>query len=378
MRVLHILTGGHAGGIETLCREIGKKSIHENGFCFMSFGGEIYEQMMEMGLKVYPLYKTGRKWSFNKVAKLLRLAENYDIVVVHHEDPFIELYFLIVVFIRHLPGVRYVHSCYGDEMQLDKNSIKKVLKKVIRQRSISAAARIIFVSEAGKESCEKIYHFDEKKSRVIYNGIADKYLLEGKRHLIKIEKPVEILYVGRLVGIKGIDNLLKAFERLKRDFSVHLSLVGDGEQRRILQELSDQLQLVWKEGAVEGSDVTFYGVQTDITQFYKKASLFIYPSVCQEIFGLSIIEAMAFGVPCISNCVGGIPEVIADRKNGFLTKTSDVDGLYTTMKLAFDIMEDKDAFNIMSKEAKKTAGRFSIENTCHQLDKEIAKLSGKN
>lgn len=374
MRVLHFLSGGQAGGIEILCREIGEKSTHRNGFCFLSYGGEIYEQMTGFGHTTYPLYRSGKKWSFKKLVKILEIAKGYDIVVAHHEDPFLELYFLLTVFIRRIPGVRYVHSCYNDEVQFDTDKVKRVFKRMMRQWSLFAASRIIFVSEAGKRSCEEGYRFSERKSRIIYNGVAEKYLIEGEDHQIKIREPVEILYVGRLAAIKGLDILLKAIARLKEKCRVHLSLVGDGDQRQFLERLAGKLQLTWKEGIAEGCDVTFYGVQTDIVPFLKRAMLFVYPSICQEVFGLSIVEAMAFGIPCIGNCVGGIPEVIGNGRNGFLTKTTDVDGMYDAIKRLLEIMENKEVFQDMSDGAKRTAQCFGIEKTCKTLDREIEKL----
>ncbi|MCI9471230.1 MAG: glycosyltransferase family 4 protein [Lachnospiraceae bacterium] len=375
MKVLHFLSGGHAGGIEILCREIGEKSTHRNGFCFLSHGGEIYEQMTGLGHITYPLYKLGKKWSFKKLAKIFEIAKEYDIVIVHHEDPFLELYFLFTIFIERIPGIRYVHSCYNDEVQFDANKVKRMFKRMMRQWSLFAARQIIFVSEAGKRSCEEGYRFNERKSRIIYNGGAERYLIEGEDHQIKIGEPMEILYVGRLAAIKGLDILLKAIARLKEKYRVHLSLVGDGEQRQFLERLADKLQLIWKEGVTEGCDVTFYGVQTDIVPFLKKAMLFVYPSVCQEVFGLSIVEAMAFGIPCIGNCVGGIPEVIEDGRNGFLTKTMDVDGMYDAIKRILETMKDENVFQDMSDEAKRTAQCFGIENTCKALDREWEKLA---
>ena len=87
-RVLHLLTGGSIGGIETLCREIAKTDRFENGFAFLSFGGEIYEELRESGITVYPLFELGPKFSIKKADQLVRLATEYDVLVVHHEDPF--------------------------------------------------------------------------------------------------------------------------------------------------------------------------------------------------------------------------------------------------------------------------------------------------
>lgn len=103
--------------------------------------------------------------------------------------------------------------------------------------------------------------------------------------------------------------------------------------------------------------------------------LFVYPSICQEVFGLSIVEAMAFGIPCIGNCVGGIPEVIGDGRNGFLTKTMDVDGMYDAIIRMLEIMGDEEVFQDMSDEAKRTAQCFSIKSTCRVLDREVAGLA---
>ena len=73
--------------------------------------------------------------------------------------------------------------------------------------------------------------------------------------------------------------------------------------------------------------------------------------------------------------MGGIPEVIEDGRNGFLTKTMDVDGMYDAIKRILETMKDENVFQDMSDEAKRTAQCFGIENTCKALDREWEKLA---
>ena len=112
MKILHLLTGGRTGGIETLCREISKNSELEHGFCFLTFGGEVCEDMKTEGKNIYELYHLGGTWSFQKLRALLKIAKKYDILIVHNEDPFLEMYFIITKILLKRPGVRYIHSCY--------------------------------------------------------------------------------------------------------------------------------------------------------------------------------------------------------------------------------------------------------------------------
>ena len=53
----------------------------------------------------------------------------------------------------------------------------------------------------------------------------------------------------------------------------------------------------------------------DIGKYLKTADIFVYPSICEEVFGISLVEAMSYGVPCVANEVGGIPEILATSKS---------------------------------------------------------------
>ena len=371
MKVLHILTGGQVGGIETLCREFGLHSKNEQAYCFMSFGGKIYEQMEKLGIKTYPLFLNSSKMSINKLLKLLKIARKYDVLVIHHEDPFIETYYFWTKILLRKKGVRYVHSCYDDKSQWDKNFIKHIIKRISRKISLNISDRVFVVSRAGYDSLLNSYRVDKKKIRIIYNGISDSYLEQGKNYKRKENNgTIEILYIGRLVGIKGVHLLINAISKLKSTYNIELSVVGYGEEKQALQELVYNLHLE--------DNVIFHGSQANITPYLENADIFVYPSTCQEVFGISIIEAMAYGKICVTNRVGGIPEVVEDEINGFLTKELSEDALVEAITKAIQLYkpENVERLQKMIDAARSTAYRFSIKNTCIKYDSELENKRG--
>lgn len=352
-KVLHLLTGGQPGGIEILCREISKTKSFENGYVFMTFGGKVYEQMKTDGAIVYPLFELGGKLCYAKAKKLKSIAQNYNIVIIHHEDPFLEMYYCYVLNHCKIEGIRYVHSCYDDDWLQYKNPIKKIVNHIITQKSFNKSVKVIYASNAGKESCKAIYSIPDEKDNIIYNGISKKLLEQGKQCSRKrTEDRLRLLYIGRLVDIKGVDNLIKAFSRIVNDYNSILTIVGDGNEYENLKRLVKNLKIE--------KSVRFEGYQIDVSKYLLNADYFVYPSICKEVFGISLVEAMAFSLPCIANQVGGIPEVVQDKVNGLLTNgVTDVE-LENTIRQAI-LTTDKEYKNLCIN-ARKTAERFTIIN----------------
>ncbi len=369
IKVLHLLTGGGIGGIETLCREISKTDRFENGFVFLSFGGNIYDEMKANGAKVYPLFQLGGKFSLKKASKLIRIAKEYDVLIVHHEDPFLEWYFCNTIRKTSIKGIRYVHSCYADDFLQYKNPIKNHINHSIIQKSLNIADRVIYVSEAGKNSCHTMYHIKPDKERIIYNGISETILKEGESYLSKeratwANKSKHILFTGRLVSIKGVDLLVSACAEIMKTHDVHLTLVGDGDERGKIEKQVEDLGISEK--------VCFAGFQTDIGGYLRDADIFIYPSTVQEVFGLSVVEAMAFGLLCIATPVGGIPEIIQDGVNGFLTESCTIQGIQKSIERGIGAPEYQ--ISRMAKEARRTAEQYSIERCLWNLHLELQEI----
>ncbi len=371
MKILHLLTGGKVGGIETLCREIGLNSIHENAFCFMTFGGEVYEQMDKLNIKTYPFFMISeKKLSLKKLKQLVKTASEYDMLIVHNADPFLEIYYVLCKLLSRKCGIRYVHSCFGDESQFSNNKVKNYIERKIRQISLDVSDKIIAVSEAGIDSCKSYYRIKDDNVKLIYNGISTKYLY-NKQLKEHVEKAVSILYIGRLEKIKGVDILLDAISSLRDKYKIRLSIVGDGTCRMELEEFVRNKGL--------SNIVSFFGSQTDIIPYLKDNEIFVYPSICQEVFGISLVEAMSHGLVCVANRVGGIPEIIDDGENGYLAEDCGKNSLVNGLMRAIDVVTgDAESYKMIQENAILTAEKYSIENTCRLFDSEVKELYEKS
>ncbi len=123
------------------------------------------------------------------------------------------------------------------------------------------------------------------------------------------------LNVGRLTADKRQADLIRIWNRVPDKNGWQLWIVGTGEEEDALKSLIDELGL--KES------VRLIGYTSDISQMYKKASLFLFSS-WMEGFGMVLLESMAFGVPCISyDCPSGPRDVVRDGENGYLIKNDD-------------------------------------------------------
>ena len=129
--------------------------------------------------------------------------------------------------------------------------------------------------------------------------------------------------VGRLVPTKGQIYLVRAFAKVKQEIpSSYLVFIGDGRLRSELE----------KEIAAAGltNSVRFLGRREDVPELLRAMDCFVLPSVAEGLPTV-ILEAMAAGVPCIASAVGGIPEIIADNKTGFLVPPMDEKTLAVVM-----------------------------------------------
>lgn len=134
----------------------------------------------------------------------------------------------------------------------------------------------------------------------------------------------EVLFVGRLVQRKGLDDLLAAMSRVRLSVpSTALVIVGDGPEKGMLIRMAHELGL--------NDDVKFQGTLTGepLHEEYERCSVLVLPSkdvpgdTASEGLGLSLIEASMHGKPLVGTMHGGIPEVIQDGVNGLLVPQND-------------------------------------------------------
>lgn len=132
---------------------------------------------------------------------------------------------------------------------------------------------------------------------------------------------VNLLYVGNLVSLKGIEYLLQALHQIAPTTnSFHLHLVGGGPDKASLEALVQSLQLE--------CSVHFWGAHPpeNVPLFYALADVLVFPSL-YDVWGLVVNEAMACGLPIISSSLAGVTaDLVQPEQNGFVVDPRDVPG----------------------------------------------------
>jgi glycosyltransferase involved in cell wall biosynthesis len=175
-----------------------------------------------------------------------------------------------------------------------------------------------------------------------------------------IESSNNILFVGRVEKIKGVRYLIEAVPLIiKKIPNIQLYIVGDGHEKNSLFKLVNDIGL--------SNNIHFIGWQKneDLKRYYKIASVIIIPSIWPENFPSVCLEAMSFGRPVIGTRVGGIPEIIDDKVNGYLVKPKD--SVQIAEKVT-KLLLDKNLLKFMSKNARIKSEKYNVENYVTEIE----------
>lgn len=141
-------------------------------------------------------------------------------------------------------------------------------------------------------------------------------------------KVFTFVFVGRIVGDKGINELIEAFKRLK-PHSAKLVLVGTFEEKL------DPVKPETKQEIDKNPNIEWVGRQADVRPFYEQADAFVFPSY-REGFPNTVLEAGAMGLPSIVTNINGANEIIIPEENGLIIPSKDSDALYQAMQRFID------------------------------------------
>ncbi len=190
----------------------------------------------------------------------------------------------------------------------------------IEKTALEMADALIAVSEETKEDVLKYFNVDEKKVKVIYNGInLEEYVVTDEtstleRYGIDKSKPY-VLFVGRITRQKGIIHLVNAIKYIDPDTQIILC-AGAPDTPEIAKEMEDSVDevkktrnnIIWIDEMLP---------KEEVIQLYSHADVFCCPSI-YEPFGIINIEAMACKTAVVASAVGGIKEVVVDGETGIL------------------------------------------------------------
>lgn len=280
--------------------------------------------------------------------KLIKILPEYDIVHAHWLIP--------QGIIQSLFKKPYIVTGHGgDVMSLNKGMLKKWKRHCLRN-----AKKVTVVSETLKIKIQKL--FPEVQPKIISMGVDTTKF--GRKYYVsnyfgQNGKKV-VLFVGRLVEIKGVSYLIDAM----KEIDGVLVIVGDGPIRSELQKKAEGL----------GDKVIFLGAKShdELKSVYASSDLFCAPSVTtakgeKEGLGLVILEAMASGLPVIASDSGGISQLIQNGINGILCEERNIEQLQKNIER---VLWDDDLRSYILRNSKETVEKYSYQN----IGKEYCKL----
>ncbi|MDH4221948.1 MAG: glycosyltransferase family 4 protein [candidate division Zixibacteria bacterium] len=250
-----------------------------------------------------------------------------------------------------LPRTSLLHKITGrylvDKIVVPSQSLKDQLKRFpwIGQDRVEVILNGIDLS---------CFDLDIKKAR---DTLFQRYKIDAKQTLIGVP--------ARLVKAKGHQYLLRALPEVIQFFpDIKLFIAGDGPEKSNLEELSDQLKL--------GDYVIFAGYLKEIFETMAGFDLLVLPSVI-EPFGLVLAEGMALQKPIVATRVGGIPEVVEDKKTGILVPPENPHALAQAI---VKLLKDKSLASQLGRIGRERVEKhFTIDKMIERIEEMFGEMS---
>ncbi len=228
--------------------------------------------------------------------------------------------------------------------------------------------KTICVSDAVRDSLIRDYQFPKKNTITIHNGISVSNFISDEKVGAAVRTrlgitPDEFLLVcaARLSEQKGIDILLDAIARVLRDGAqCKCVVVGDGPLRTQLLEQSLKLGL--------SNQVFFEGFRADVLPYLQSADAFVLTSRAEGL-PLSVLEAMACGLPCIVTNVGGSAEAVTNKVDGLVVPPESADAVADAISYLATHPIEREHMSRMTRA--KVCESFDIEHSVAELGKVI-------
>lgn len=337
MKILIVVTKSEIGGAQVFAlnlarglKESGKGVVVAGGG-----GGYLPEELSKINIPFYRFKNLERSYNPFKIFKFIKELKNYvknegfNVVHLNSSNALFGVWGLSKID----PKPKIVFTIHGLSF-LDKNHKINFLAKYLYGLFFKCAWRkvssLVFVSQLNYQS--SIDRGLTKKGEVVYNGVylPRDYFWDKEESKIFLQNKIGFdlsdayIYgsIGRLAYPKNYEFLIESHNEVKKLFpQAKLILIGEGPERNKYESLINSLNL--KE------DVFLFGEEKNASRLLKTFDLFVLPSIFEGM-SLSLVEAVASGIPVLASRVGGNEEIIGvdncfelNNKEDFLNKIKD-------------------------------------------------------
>ena len=245
-----------------------------------------------------------------------------------------------------------VHSTLSVEVEKSPSWRGKIIPWFIN-RCYPKADAVITVSTGVADDLANVTRLQRDSITVVYNPVVTPELLQQSMQPIEHQwflpcKVPVLLAVGRLSEPKDFRTLIKAFAIIKKQRKCRLLILGEGEQRQMLEQLVKHLNLQ--------NEVLLPGFVDNPYAYMKQADVFVLSSAWEGLVTV-LIEAMACGTPVVStDCPSGSSEILQDGKFGRLVPVGDAKALAAAVLKTLDEPLDAESLQLR-------ANDFSMDNS---------------
>ena len=347
IHICHVSMTLLTGGLERLLVEFGRcHDANRFDLRFVSLGalGPPAEELRQMGFSVETVDLPGR----GRLAALRSLRNRLQrdrVDIVHTHNTYAHFYGSVAA---SWAGVKTViNSQHG------RGCGPKHKDKLLFRLANLKAARVVGVSEDAAALCRGEDPWAARKTSVIWNGIdTTRFVFRGPA-----AAPVAIS-VARLSPEKDFPTLLLATAIVVRQVpEFQLMMIGNGAERANLEALTKSLGIE--------AHVEFLGERSDVPDLLAKAGFFVSSSKSEGI-SLTILEAMAVGLPVVTTRVGGNPEIVVEGQTGHLVPDQNPDALAAAM---LQMLAQREAWPAMGERGRqRVEQQFDIRTMVRQYE----------
>ncbi|WP_217356357.1 glycosyltransferase [Ruegeria arenilitoris] len=349
-RVVHAIDHLEIGGAQRLLDVMLNEDLSADTLTVLSFGSTsdfLYDRLVSKGAEVV-VVENCRLLTPVSYLRVLRALRKLRPDALHLHLTYATIIGAVVGRWANIPMVASIHNVRTVQYDGVRGRVLRLMETLAVRMFVD---RVVFVGQTAAQANEG--RFPGKPMTTIDNVVEPaKPSSAEARETLRSElgaDPGEVIAIstGRLAPVKDISTMLKAFAiTLKYVPRARLWICGEGQLREELEEQAERLQI--------GDRVQFLGGRKDVNSLLNSADIFVLSSVAEGL-PLSLLEAMAAGLPVVSTTVGSVPEYVS-ASQGRLVPPGQPEALAEALA---ELCSDPELRSSMSANATVSAKRFT-------------------
>jgi len=356
MKVTHVIGSCAPGGAETFTKslliELRKQGLDVNLWVMtpmeiidpedqrkLSFQKNYIQELADYKIGTSFIGKRPNK-DWGKARSTLReLYKQGESDIIHSHLESVSFHVCRAFWRNYIPLVQTIHSTHINHPFIGKFFLK------------TGFSRYVAISEGVLKEIQERLGVEDNKMRLIFNGIE---LDRFKKEFTGNDKVIKLISIGRLTVAKDYPNLLQAFLILKRKLEVkqldapQLRIVGEGELRPQIEKMILEMGLT--------NYVQLLGLREDIPELLAKSDIYVMASEWEGL-SISLIEALAAGMPIVATDAGSNNEIVQNGQSGIIVPCKDPNSLANAL---FKVISNRETRERLSINARQQAADFTI------------------